>query len=208
MRSQRGGFGVGVAVGLLFGLVMAVGVAVYVTKAPTPFVDKVPSRTAEQEAAEAEKNRHWDPNAPLSGKNPARPQPGAAPVAEREASPSNVSSTTEAVNPDTPVRAASAPSARPSSPAAAPSASAKAGADPFVYFVQIGAYINNDEAEQQRANLAMNGLKARITEREQAGRVMYRVRLGPFDTREDAERVRDQTSASGYGEAALVRVPR
>lgn len=77
-----------------------------------------------------------------------------------------------------------------------------------MYFVQVGAYVSTDDAEQQRAKLAMGGLKARITEREQAGRLMYRVRLGPFETREDAERMRDQTTASGYGEAALVRVPR
>ena len=67
-KTQRGGFGVGVVVGLLGGLVLALGVAVFVTKAPVPFVDKVPGRTAEQDAAEAEKNRQWDPNAPLHGR--------------------------------------------------------------------------------------------------------------------------------------------
>lgn len=72
-KTQRGGFGVGVVVGLLVGLVLALGVALYVTKAPIPFMDKVPQRTAEQDAAEIEKNRHWDPNSPLHGKNPARP---------------------------------------------------------------------------------------------------------------------------------------
>jgi cell division protein FtsN len=86
--------------------------------------------------------------------------------------------------------------------------SARSAGDPFIYFVQVGAYTSSEDAEQQRAKLAMNGMKARITEREQSGRIMYRVRLGPFETRDDAERVRDQTSASGYGEAALVRVPR
>lgn len=45
----------------------------FVTKAPVPFVDKVPGRTAEQDAAEAEKNRQWDPNAPLHGRPPGRP---------------------------------------------------------------------------------------------------------------------------------------
>ena len=59
-------------VGLLIGLALSLGVALYVTKVPVPFLDKVPQRTEEQDAAEREKNKNWDPNAPLAGKNPAR----------------------------------------------------------------------------------------------------------------------------------------
>jgi hypothetical protein len=53
----------------------ALAVAVYVTKVPVPFMNKGQSRTAEQDAAEARKNKDWDPNAPLYGKNPARRRP-------------------------------------------------------------------------------------------------------------------------------------
>ena len=63
----RGGFVVGLVVGLLIGLGVALAVALYVTKAPIPFINKVPQRSAEQDAAEAERNKHWDPNAPLAG---------------------------------------------------------------------------------------------------------------------------------------------
>src|SRR6185436_164072 len=73
MKFQRGGFVMGLIIGLMAGLAIALGVALYVTKVPVPFVNKVPQRTAEQDAAEAEKNRNWDPNSPLYGKNPARP---------------------------------------------------------------------------------------------------------------------------------------
>ena len=68
---QRGGFLIGMVIGLLIGLAVALGVALYVTKAPVPFVNKVPVRPPGQEAAEAERNRNWDPNSPLAGKNPA-----------------------------------------------------------------------------------------------------------------------------------------
>ena len=47
----------GMVVGLLIGLALALGVALYITKAPIPFVNKVPQRTAEQDTAEAERNR-------------------------------------------------------------------------------------------------------------------------------------------------------
>ncbi|MGZ9046873.1 MAG: hypothetical protein ACXW24_20880, partial [Telluria sp.] len=48
---QRGGFAVGLVVGLLIGLALALGVALYIAKVPSPFHDKVPHRTPEQEAA-------------------------------------------------------------------------------------------------------------------------------------------------------------
>ena len=63
----------GLIIGLLIGLAIALGVALYVAKVPVPFLDKVPQRTAEQDLAEQEKNKNWQPNAPLAGKNPARP---------------------------------------------------------------------------------------------------------------------------------------
>ena len=70
---QGGGFMTGLIIGLLIGLAIALGVALYVAKVPVPFLDKVPQRTAEQDLAEQEKNKNWQPNAPLAGKNPARP---------------------------------------------------------------------------------------------------------------------------------------
>jgi cell division protein FtsN len=51
------------------------------------------------------------------------------------------------------------------------------------------------------------GVTARITEREQAGRTMYRVRLGPFERKEEADTAKDKLAAAGV-EAALVRVQR
>ena len=72
MRFERGGLLLGLVFGLLLGLGIALAVALYVTKAPIPFVNKVPPRTAEQDAAEAARNRNWDPNAPLAPRTPAR----------------------------------------------------------------------------------------------------------------------------------------
>ena len=75
------------------------------------------------------------------------------------------------------------------------------------FFVQAGAYSRPDDADAQRAKLTMLGLAARITEREQAGRTVYRVRLGPFDAREQAEDAQAKLAAAGI-EANLVRVER
>jgi cell division protein FtsN len=93
----------------------------------------------------------------------------------------------------------------PGSPASA--VTVRTGPDPFVFFVQAGAYTRQDEAEQQRAKLAMLGQTARITEREQSGRVVYRVRVGPFETRGEADSLQGKLQQSGI-EAQLVRVER
>ena len=53
----------------------------------------------------------------------------------------------------------------------------------------------------------MLGLDAKVSERDQAGRVVYRVRMGPFNDKNTAERIRTQLEANGI-ENTLVRVQR
>ncbi|NCT83228.1 MAG: SPOR domain-containing protein [Comamonadaceae bacterium] len=200
-KHQKGGFVLGMIVGLLVGLAIALGVALYINKTPIPFRDKVPQRTAEQDAQEAERNRNWDPNAPLAGKG-ARSASGVVnpPAATASAPPV----------PAAPASAA-APSAKPAAAkASAPAASAPAaatGADAYVYFVQAGAFTKPEDAETQKAKLAIQGFTAKVMEREQNGRTVYRVRVGPSDTREAAEDLQRKIEGAGF-EANLVRVQR
>ncbi|MBI3154301.1 MAG: hypothetical protein HYZ20_02735, partial [Burkholderiales bacterium] len=77
----------GMLVGLLAGLALALGVALYIAKVPIPFVDKVPARTPEHDRAEAERNKGWNPNAPLAPLGAARV--GAAPGAAAPAPPAD-----------------------------------------------------------------------------------------------------------------------
>lgn len=203
MTVQRGGFAIGLIVGLLAGLALALGVALYVTKVPVPFVNKVPQRGPEQDAAEVQRNKNWDPNAPLTGKTPVRPGTVASGAAlpPPPAPPATAKPATAA-----PPTAGSAPTAS-TKPDDGTARSTKPGVDPFVYFVQVGAFAKTEDAEQQRARLAMLGYSAKITEREQAGRTMYRVRLGPYQMRDEAESTQAKLQAGGET-AALVRVER
>jgi cell division protein FtsN len=220
----RGGFALGLIIGLLLGLGLALGVALYITKVPIPFVDKLPQRTAEQDAAEAERNRNWDPNAPLAGKNPARPAsvpaPSASGTADAASAPpvrpgtaaSAVRTSPLAVTPAASATATAASAARPVRDPAAILAgqspkSTGSAADAFSYYVQAGAYSRPEDAETQRARLAMLGLDAKVMEREQSGRTVYRVRLGPYDGRPDAEAVQVRLAGDSI-EANLVRVER
>ena len=236
MEMKRGGFVIGIVVGLLLGLVLTLGVALYIAKVPVPFVNKVPGRTAEQDNAEAERNRSWDPNAPLGSRNaagrvgasasaPPPPTGGAGVVAP---SASGVIAAVPSAAPP-PVAAPAAPpapggvrdpaailsgapvaggaAAATAAAAASAARSTAAAVEPFVFFVQAGAYTRNEDAEQQRAKLALMGHVAAISEREQAGRVVYRVRVGPFRTRDDADGLQVKLQAAAI-ESQIVRVER
>jgi cell division protein FtsN len=192
MRQQQGGTLLGFILGLVVGLAVALVVAVYVTKVPIPFMNKAQSRNAEQDAAEEKKNKDWDPNAPLYGKNPAKP---AAPAEPTDAAPAA-----------TPAAGASTEDKKTDDPLG-DLARAKAGADPFVYFVQAGAYRSEPEAQAQKAKLALKGLTSAVSERDQDGRTVYRVRLGPFDSKDDAEGTKKKLDSAKI-ESALVRVQR
>jgi len=212
-HAQRGGFGMGLIVGLVIGLALALGVALYITKAPVPFVNKVPQRSAEQDAAEAQRNKNWDPNAPLASKVP-RPVPAQADGAASgtsagaPAGAAPASAPAVARNPAAILAGqAPAPTAAASAPANAKAGKVTPGADPFTYFVQAGAFQRADDAEAQRAKLTMLGLEPRILEREQSGRTVYRVRMGPFEKQTEAEALREKLAATGM-EAALVRIER
>lgn len=205
MRSQRGGFAMGLIVGLLIGLALALAVALYVTKVPVPFVNKVPQRTAEQDAAEVERNKNWDPNGPLANRPASRSASGAVPaLTPAPAVPAPVPAPV-AVAPGASVPAARDPAAILAGQTPAPRVLPTAAADPFLYFVQAGAFSRPDEAEQQRARLAMMGYEAKVTEREQGGKTMYRVRIGPFDRKGEADGAKDKLAGAGV-ESALVRV--
>ena len=79
--------------------------------------------------------------------------------------------------------------------------------DPFDYVVQAGAYRTSADADAQKAKLALLGLDAKVSERDQAGRVVYRVRLGPYSDKNVAERIRTQLENNSI-DNTLVRVQR
>jgi cell division protein FtsN len=216
-HKQRGNVIVGIIIGVVLGLAAALAVAVYVTKVPVPFLNKGPSRSAEQDAAESRKNQNWDPNAPLYGRNPAKALPPAPGVAGTPLPPASAAKAPEeGKEAAKPREAASAPPAVAGRPPADPlgelaaaraNSSAAPGGDPFFYFVQAGAFRTPDDAEAQRAKLSLMGIEAKVTEREQAGRQVYRVRVGPFTSKDEADRQKEKLDAGGF-ETAMVRVQR
>ena len=216
MKQQRGGTFLGFIIGVVVGLAGALAVAVYVTKVPVPFMNKGQTRSADQDAEEAKKNKDWDPNAPLYGKNPAKPtQPAASAPAVTPEPGAPVAA--PATKPDAKAADSKKPESKPESKPAAPAdpigdlAKTKTAtateAEPFVYWVQVGAYRTAEDAESQRAKLSLSGIETKISEREQSGRTVYRVRVGPFDKKDEGEKTKDKLDKAGL-ETALVRVQR
>lgn len=218
MYKHRGGTLLGFILGLLVGLGAALAVAVYVTKVPIPLVDRGLQPKPDQDAQEQLRNRDWNPNAGLASKTVpvTKPAEDSAPAAAAPA-PAAV-----AVPAEQPAKPAPAPAAAPpeSKPAAAAKPTAKdplgelidarsdaAKPEPYIYFVQAGAFRAPEEAETQRAKLAMLGFDFKVSEREQAGRLVYRLRLGPYSSKAEADRVQERLVGQGV-EVALVRSQR
>lgn len=212
-KQQAGGTIIGFIVGVIVGLGAALAVAVYVTKVPVPFLNKGGGRGADMDAAESQKNKNWDPNSPLYGKNPARPPAPATPPAVAASAPAAPAAVASAPAPKPAAskpeaaKAETKPGADPLGDLAVAKAAAKGNLDPFDYFVQAGAFRTQQDADAQRAKLAMLGWEARVSEREQNGRPVFRVRVGPFTKRDDAEQLKEKLDGAGV-ESALVRVQR
>ncbi|MBR7919958.1 SPOR domain-containing protein [Burkholderia vietnamiensis] len=92
-----------------------------------------------------------------------------------------------------------APSATSSAAAKAPSASdANTG-----YFLQVGAYKTESDAEQQRARLGFQGFESKVSKRDVSGVTYFRVRVGPFSKFEDMNSARQRLSDAGVDTAVI-----
>lgn len=223
---QRGGTFLGLVLGLIVGLAIAVVVALYITNSPTPFHRKGAQKAGEAgNVAESLPNpaqeAPGDPNKPLWSKSPAKPvgQPDAdqasapvarpvkpaAPAVTSDAPPPSVAVITPQKPADKPADA-SRPAAKPAErPVADPIAEiAQADASKVGYLLQVGAFRSQDDADRQKANLAMQGFESKVTDRDVNGVKLYRVRLGPYAKIEDMNRARDRLQASGF-DASVIR---
>jgi cell division septation protein DedD len=167
--------------------------------APTPDLPQVGKPTIEERlvtkeepaarsAASRAASVATDETAPLPAPEPTAPPVAAAPpVATSPVLPrSPAPRVSEPARPARPVRVAKAPAAQPPAPqlAAAPPA-----AEPDTWTVQVSAFRSRALAEELRSRLAARGFEAyvfpSITE---DGRPRYRVRVGTYQSRADAER--------------------
>jgi cell division protein FtsN len=221
---QSGGTVLGIVLGLIVGLAIAVVVALYITRAPTPFVAKVAPTATSDTTGGAQPQT--DPNRILQGKSPGQPVPQAAQQTPPNTAPGQSSNQSQSsgmldepqiveVPPasvlpgsSAPVKPSSTPNAaspQPAQPkpnqapnqAATPSASSAPTQANTGYFLQVGAYKTAQDADQQRARLALQGFEGKVSQRDAGGVTYFRVRLGPFAKFDDMNNVRQRLSDAG-----------
>ncbi len=228
-HKQSGGTFLGIVLGLIVGLGIAVVVALYITRAPTPFVAKAPNGgDTAASASVAPPAGQFDPNRILQGKSPGlavapsttaaapentAPQPDAKATAPsgifKEPQIVEVPSATPAPQGPNPAPAAAAPAQAPAQTSRAPAAPTAAVAPPVVneantgYFLQIGAYKTTQDAQQQRARLALQGFESAVTQRDSGGITYFRVRIGPFSKFDEMNNTRQQLSNAGIDSAVI-----
>ncbi|AMP17370.1 SPOR domain-containing protein [Collimonas pratensis] len=232
INKQAGGTLLGLIFGLIIGLAIAVVVAIMITKTPTPFTNKTVKADKPPEAitapatpaapAAAGGDQLPDPNKALYGNQNAAKEAAKAftPPATPAVPPAN--GTPEAVSQaaekkldalvvksqDKPAPVVDKSTADKTKKVAGDIAEAKTKAaaadDNWIYFLQVGAFREQNEAESAKARLALMGFEAKISERQADTGSLYRVRVGPFNQLETMNRIRGKLSDNGVN-AAVVR---
>ncbi len=163
--------------GLVLGLAIAVVVAIVVTRAPVPFLNKT-SRGADKALEVPPPGAEVpDPNKPLT--QSGAPAPGTLPVT-------------------------TAPGAAPVSAPPPAAATQGDGTEKMSYMLQAGSYASQDAAEGVKAKLALIGFEANVVPAEVGGQTLHRVRVGPFATLSEMNQARARLAESGV-EASAVR---
>lgn len=181
----------GILVGMVIGVGLAAGLAWYIMKSPSPFVQKEPAvaKTSPEAVKPTAPSSNAvvvpPPVAPASGVSDAKPRFEFYKVLTDKQD-ANVAAPAKPVD-------------------KAPGAENKPAVSE-AQFLQAGAFANADDAEKLKAKLAFLGVQASIQVATLADKgVWHRVRLGPYKNAEELSRVQILLKQNGV-EATPVRV--
>src|SRR5690348_14187408 len=183
-KRSAGGFLFGLFTGVVIGLAVSLAIAFYLNKSPVPLLAGTKIKPAEKDTGKSPAIAGLPQTATASAA-PEKPKfdfykilPGAEePVSERELRER--------------MRA---------------SKSGQQDASRDVYFIQAGSFQNPADADNQKARLAILGFESSVepTSLPDKG-TWYRVRLGPYTSLEDLNKVRRTLSQNGI-DASLVKM--
>jgi cell division protein FtsN len=66
-----------------------------------------------------------------------------------------------------------------------------------IYFLQVGAFVKRADADAQKANLAIQGIQAQLSEVTADGNTLWRVRVGPYNSPDESNPARDKLNGMG-----------
>ena len=198
-NTSRGGGGggggsllTGLVLGALVGVAVAVGVAFYINRGTNPFANKVsaPPPDAVSSAPVTVANQPEVLRPQGEGKDVAQPLPQNASDGERF----DFYKMLPAMSDKSDNKAVSN-GKKPVQPDATPPATVEA---PKGAYLQVGAFQDEQEADNLKAKLALIGIEARIqTVETQDKGVWHRVRVGPFTSVTDMDKARADLKANG-----------
>lgn len=66
-----------------------------------------------------------------------------------------------------------------------------------IYFLQVGAFNKRADADAQKASLAIQGIQSQLSEINSEGNTLWRVRVGPYNSVEESNPMRDKLNGMG-----------
>ncbi len=197
----------GIIIGLLMGIVIALAVALWLNRLSNPFVDKAKPI---EPLAKIGPTQPPKPEEKGAAEKPAPAKPGAEKAAEKPRTdrPRFEFYTMLPGEKEVTEKEAKAAAAKPKEPAKSGPGSSPAQPKPHTgetYWLQAGAFGDEKDAENLKAKIAFTGLEASVKSAEIPNKgTLYRVRLGPYQSLEDANRIKTALSQNGVG-ATIIR---
>jgi len=189
-KNSSGGTLLGIFIGIVVGVLIALGVVWYLNKSPLPFQNKY------EGAPKTEKDHPAAPGSAATAPQTPAPLPGKPGDKPADRQRFEFYGILEGKQPATP-GGATAPVAPPPAVSVAPAVEAKP-APAEVYFLQVGAFQKAADADNLKAKLALTGLEASVQEVSIPEKgTMHRVRVGPFRDPDEMNRARALLSQSG-----------
>jgi len=185
----------GILIGMVVGLAIAGAVAWHISQRPAVFVTK---------------DQHEKPPAPVAAPETPKQKPAAPAVQPATVPASGVGNGQPRfefyeILTDKKQAAPKGSGHSATSTSTAPKETAKLGAATS-YFLQAGSFSSADEADKLKAKLAFLNMEASVQKAEIPGKgTHYRVRLGPFHSTGEMNKVNATLKSNGISDAAPVR---
>ena len=214
----------GMIIGLLMGVVISLAVALWLNRLSNPFMEK---GRKEQSEAPTRLGTAQPPPPPEAARAAAKAAEAAKSAEDAKKAPEKASPKSErprfefyqilpgdkdAGEKDAKA-APKAPPPAPPAPTTAAAAPPKPGSSPATpkphggetYWLQAGAFAEEKEADNLKARIAFTGLEATVRPVTIPDKgTLYRVRLGPYQSLDDANRIKVALAQNGVG-AAIIR---
>ena len=183
-RRSEGGFLIGIFVGVVLGLAVALGIAFYLNKAPMPFVTAKATKADKDAAAGKPPAIAGLPSGSTAHPAPEKPKFDFYKILPGQEETVSDKELKERMR----------------------TARSQQEAPKDVYFIQAGSFQNPADADNQKARLAILGFESSVEPANLPDKgTWYRVRMGPYNKLDEINRIR-QALAQNNIDASLVKI--